>query len=324
MKMTRSMRLKWVTMILGLCSTMAFADAPTTSERNAAASSKSEAKPQAKPAPTPERQEINLYLSARRALVMLRIGAHPPLPVVFDTGTNGNLLDLKLAERLGLPNTGPSPSIDGSTGKPVPGHDTFITGASLGGVPIVDARATALNYDLPDEVGIFGPNSFPAHFVEMDGPNSRLILTARSDDNLPSSPGLPYRDGLPYAPLDFGDGLQLQAKLDSGNDAAVILPLQYRERLKLQAEPKKIGYAVSAGGRQPIFSARLTGNVSIGGLTLEQPELYFMAGGTPNVGLPVLRRLRVIYDHTGQRAWIRPQAVPAVPAVSKRSAPEGR
>lgn len=173
------------------------------------------------------RQVIPLYMSATRALVMLRIGDNAPVPVVFDTGTNGNLVDMKLATRLGLPNTGPSPSIDGSTGKPVPGYDSFIKGARLGGVAIVDARATAMAYDETDEIGIFGPNSFPNRLVEMDGPKSRLVVRPKTASTLPSGPGTPYLgeegSALPAAILDFGS-LKVPAILDSGNDAAIILP----------------------------------------------------------------------------------------------------
>jgi len=127
---------------------------------------------------------IELFQSSHRLLVMMKIGDHPPMPVVFDTGTNGNLVDLKIAERLGLPHVGPSKSIDGSTGLPVPGFETFIRGASLGGVPIDDARATAFAWEDPNEVGIVGPNSFPGKFVQMD-------LTRSACASIASAPAIP-------------------------------------------------------------------------------------------------------------------------------------
>ncbi len=254
-----------------------------------------------------KRQVVPLYMSATRALVMLRIGENAPVPVVFDTGTNGNAVDMKLAARLGLPNTGPSQSIDGSTGKPVPGYDSFIKGARLGGVAIVDARATVLAYDETDEIGVFGPNSFPGQLVEMDGAKSRLVIRPKTASTLPGGPGTPYLgkggDALPSAVLDFG-GLKVPAILDSGNDVAIILPLSYAGKLDLQAPPVAIGFAVSAAGRQPILKARLKGTVRIAAVTLEQPEIRFMEGGRPNIGLPILRRLSVIYDHSGSQSWI--------------------
>jgi Aspartyl protease len=256
---------------------------------------------------TAPRQVIPLYMSATRALVMLRIGDNAPVPVVFDTGTNGNLVDLKLATRLGLPKTGPSQSIDGSTGKPVPGYESFIKGARLGGIAIVDASATAMAYDETDEIGIFGPNSFPDRLVEMDGPKSRLVIRPKTASTLPIGPGTPYLgkggDALPSATLDFGK-LKVPAILDSGNDVPIILPLSYADKLDLQAPPVPIGFAVSAAGRQPILKARLKGSLRIANVTLEQPEIRFMAGGRPNIGLPILRRLSVVYDHSGSRSWI--------------------
>lgn len=238
---------------------------------------------------------------------MLRIGDTAPVPVVFDTGTNGNLLDTGFADRLKLPNTGPSPSIDGSTGKPVPGHDSYIRNARLGGVVIADARATAMTYDETDEIGIFGPNSWPSSLVEMDGPRSRLVIRPKVPANLPAGLATPYLGSggaaLPSAVLDFGN-LTVPAILDTGNDAPIILPSSFKEKLILEAPPRPIGFAVSAGGRQPIVMARLKGAVRIGSVTVVRPKIYFMDGGRPNIGLPVLRRLRVIYDHAGSRSWI--------------------
>ena len=256
---------------------------------------------------------IPLYLSENRMLVMLRIGDYPPVPVVFDTGTNGNLLDLELADRLKLPNTGPSPSIDGSTGKPVPGHDTFITKASLGGFAIADARATAFAYNLPDEVGIFGPNSFPGKLVRVDGPRSRLVLLEKRTDTVPGSVSFPYLgengDALPSAVVECGD-LKITAILDSGNNSSLILPMEYVSKLSLDAPPKQIGYAVSAAGKQPIYSAHLKGSLKIGEARLEQPEVRFMEGGRPNVGLPLLRQLIVVLDPDQKRTWVLPAGAP--------------
>ena len=256
-------------------------------------------------APKPE--IIQLYMAERRALVMLRVGDAAPVPVVFDTGTNGNLVDTGVAARLNLPHVGPSEAIDGSTGKPVPGYRTTMRGARLGGIPIADGDATVLAYDLPDEVGIFGPNSFPGRLVEMDGPRSRLLVRDKNPGVVPAGEGTPYLgDGgaaLPSAVLDFG-GLAVPAILDTGNDSAIILPTAYKDKLLLEAPPVVVGHAVSAAGKQPILQARLAGKVQIGNVTLVKPRIMFMDGGRPNVGLPVLRRIKVVYDHSGSRSWI--------------------
>jgi Aspartyl protease len=244
---------------------------------------------------------------------MLRVGDHAPVPVVFDTGTNGNVVDLKLAAALNLPKTGPSPSIDGSTGKPVPGFDTFIKGASLGGTLIADARATAMDYNVTDEAGIFGPNSFPDKLVRMEGARSRLVIQPKTRDTVPAGKSFAYLgkggDSLPSATLDFGD-LKIMAILDSGNDRAIILPMSYKDKLALDGAPVQIGFNISAAGKQPIYRAHLKGSVKIADAVLDQPEILFMEGGRPNIGLPILRKFTVVFDPTEYRDWILPAEMP--------------
>lgn len=249
---------------------------------------------------------IELFQSSHRLLVMMKIGDSPPMPFVFDTGTNGNLVDLKIAERLGLPHVGPSKSIDGSTGLPVPGFETFIRGASLGGVPIDDARATAFAWDDANEVGIVGPNSFPGKFVQMDLTRSALrILTERPGD--PADPGFAYLgekgDALPSLTLVIG-GQSVPAILDTGNNSDFLLPLSMAAGLTLESAPVVIGQAVSAAGSQPVYEARLAGDVTIAGVVFSHPRLRFMEGGRPNIGLPALRRLSLVFDPVAERTWV--------------------
>ena len=256
---------------------------------------------------TAKRQIIPLYESETRMIVMLRLDGSAPMPVVFDTGSSGNLIDLSLADRLNLPNNGPSPSIDGSTGKPVPGHDSFFKNATLSGIPIPDARATAFIYNMTDEAGIVGPNSFPHQLVRVEGVRSRIVLLPLSKDTVPPCPSFPYLgkgdDALPSATVEIGP-LKIPAILDSGNDSSFILPMDYIAQLTLEAPPTAIGYAVSAAGRQPILSAHLKGSMKIGDAVLDRPEIRFMAGGRPNVGLPILKKLTLVIDPSSQRDWV--------------------
>ena len=249
-------------------------------------------------------QTIPMYVSARRALVMLRVGDHPPAPVVFDTGTNGNLLDLAYARRLGLPETGPSHSVDGSTGKPVPGFTTTLARARLGGVPIDEAPATVFEYPREDEVGIFGPNSFPNRLVTIDFAKSRIRIEEKGPDTIPKVPSFPYGDSrLPELTIDLA-GTKVKAVLDTGNDASLLLPLSLASKLPLKGALVESGSATSAAGTQPIYRARLKGSIRIASVELKDTDLYFMKGGSPNVGLPVLRKLALTFDPTEGRTWV--------------------
>src|SRR5208337_37744 len=225
-----------------------------------------------------------------RVLTTLKVAGNDPVPVVFDTGSSENILDRKLAAKLGLPNLGPSTAIDGSLGKPIAGFLTEITGAILGNLPIDDGQANAVDYDLPNEKGIFGPNCFLGKLVQMDLGIGSILVMPKTAATLPPGTGIPYigkgDDALPSVIVDFGD-LQIAAELDTGNNAALLFPLSFTNQLSLEDTPKKVGEVGSVAGRQPLFRARLKGALKIGPLTLDRPTIMFIEGGQPNVGLPI-------------------------------------
>ncbi len=70
-------------------------------------------------------ESFPFYSSKNRMLVIARFKGGAPAPLVFDTGTNGNIIDTAFARSIGLPNVGPSNSVDGATGKPIPGFRSF-------------------------------------------------------------------------------------------------------------------------------------------------------------------------------------------------------
>lgn len=248
---------------------------------------------------------IPLYVSDGRALLMMRVNGGHPSPVVFDTGTNGNLLYKSYADDLGVPNVGPSQSRDGSTGLPVPGYTTRLTGVTLGGYAITEGPATVFEFRDEDEVGIFGPNSFPDKLVEMDLVKGELRIIEPDSPLRPEGPGHAYSDEerLPVVSLDL-PGASVEATLDTGNDSAFLLPLSLVSQIRLKGEPRKIGTATSAAGTQPVYEAQADGQVKVGGVAVDSPMLRFIEGGTPNVGLPMMRKFRFVFDPTNERTWV--------------------
>lgn len=257
-------------------------------------------------APTPATPaSIPLYVSDGRALLMMRVNGGHPAPVVFDTGTNGNLLYKSYADDLGVPNVGPSRSVDGSTGLPVPGYTTHLTGVTLGGYAISEGPATVFEFTDEDEVGIFGPNSFPGKLVEMDLARGRLRIFDPSSPLSPTGQGEAYSsdEQLPVVRLEL-PGASVEATLDTGNDSAFLLPLSLARQIKLKGELRRIGIATSAAGSQPVYEAEADGEVRLGGLVVDRPRLRFIEGGTPNVGLPMMRKLKFVFDPTNGRTWV--------------------
>lgn len=265
-----------------------------------------QATPQATaPAPAAAVARIPLYVSDGRALLMMRINGGHPAPVVFDTGTNGNLIYKSYADDIGMPNVGPSQSRDGSTGLMVPGYTTSLKGVTLGGYAITEGPATVFEFRDEDEVGIFGPNSFPGKLVEMNLAKGELRIMAPDAPQRPEGPGHAYSDDerLPVVALDL-PGASVEATLDTGNDSAFLLPLSLVSQIKLKGEPRKIGIATSAAGTQPVYEAQADGPVKVGGVVVDSPKLRFIEGGTPNIGLPMMRKFRFVFDPTNERTWV--------------------
>lgn len=257
---------------------------------------------------------ITLYTSADRLLVMLRVDKAPPLPVVFDTGTNANVLDIGVSNRLGLPATGPSEAVDGE-GRTIDGHQVDLRRASLGGVAIADGAASAISYNLTDEVGIFGPNSFSGRLVRMDFASHRVAVLERTAANLPRCANFPYSnafsfggkvdDTLPTTEVRVGK-MTIIAEVDTGNNAGLLLPRSYIEKLPLETPPVSAGMARSAGGSEPVLKARIASDITIAGQRFHRPEVRFLANHKANVGLSILRDFTLVFDPMGQRDWLIP------------------
>ena len=252
-------------------------------------------------------QTIPLYMSTNRMLVMLRVGGIGPFPVVFDTGTDGNVLDLHLANKLGLPKTGPSQAID-STGSHLPGHETFIKDATLSGAPFANGVATAAPYDLPDEVGVVGPNSFSGKLVRVEGRKNRLVIVSKSSGTIPHCDASPYVEVeggfLPSVKLTI-DGHSFIAEIDTGNNSALDLPTSLIPSLALRAPPVKIGTSTGAAGTQDVYRGVLAGSLEIGGVIQDSSrQVLFLNHSLPNVGLPLLRGATIILDPAERRDWL--------------------
>ena len=259
-----------------------------------------------KPIEKKAEQVIPLYMSTDRMMMMLRISGAGPFPVVFDTGTDTNILGLGLANRLKLPNTGPSHSLDGNNVH-LPGHQTFLKDATLSGVAL-DGKATANPYNRPDEVGVFGPSSFPGKVVRVEGVRSRVLVLPKNSETVPTCEANPYVEvgngKLPSAVVEIG-GMKITAEFDTGNNSAFMLPLTYMSKVPLEAPATKVGTSSSAAGTyEEVYGGRLTVPMTVGGMSVEHARVLFKKDGIPNIGLPLIRTGTMVLDPSAQRDWI--------------------
>jgi hypothetical protein len=255
--------------------------------------------------PLAEQSEIvPLYVSTTRPRAMLTIGDGPPAPVVFDTGTDQNILDTNYAKRLGLKVVGNAQIIDGATGNSAQVPVAAVPQARLSTVSVDVDTAQLIDHRVPDEVGVFGPNSFKNRYVIIEAGLNRVRLVPKSSGYAPPGRGTPYRGGLPSFAIRV-NGLPLQATLDSGSDSALILGGGLVGKVKLKSAPRVVGSSQSALGSVDVLGGEIDGVMQVGDLRVENPETTFEGTGNgANVGFPVLRKLTIVLDPARKLTWV--------------------
>ena len=256
--------------------------------------------------PSSEERRIPLYASSGSPLVLVSVGQSPQLPFVFDTGSSGNLVSLRVAEMLDLPENGPSPSVDGN-GNPVPGFDTCLANMRIDGVAVPDRRATAFQFDQVGAEGIISPRHFSGQVIEFDGPNLSLAILDRDFDRSGLGSPRAWQGGIgdahPVVDISLG-GVDVEARLDSGSDATLILPMAWIEKLDLAEEPFVAGAMQTASVTVEIYGAHLAGTMRIGATAIERPFLLFAETRVPLLGWPLIKRMKFYMDPDARLTWV--------------------
>jgi hypothetical protein len=251
---------------------------------------------------SPAAQEIvPLYSSGHRSLAMLTLGDGPPAPVIFDTGTDENILNASYVERLRLKAVGESLLVDAATGARTSVPVVQLPNPRLSGVALTGARAQSLDRGQPDVVGVFGPGSFAGRLVTLELDKGRLRVAPMRP---PKAAPTPYANGLPAVAIDVA-GLPVIAHIDSGSDGALSLGRALMDKVPLKTRPRVVATAVSALGSQDIYAAQIDGDVQVGPLRLHDPEVEFIGTGNGgNIGYQLLRKLTLVLDPAGKRSWV--------------------
>jgi hypothetical protein len=252
-------------------------------------------------APAPS-EIVPLYISTTRPLAMLTIGDSPPMPVVFDTGTTENILDVALAKDAKLKVVGSFNLVDDASKKSVEVPTAAAPDARFSGVSLDTKVVRLLDYRSGDEVGIFGPYSFGKRYVVVEAGLNRLRIIAKDSGFVPPGPGHAYKEDIPAAEIRIA-GKVYDAVLDSGHDSALSLPADSVKSFPLKAPAKIVGKAASALAVQDVLGGELVGSVDIGPYSLTDPTVSFF-DTVINVGFPVIRKLTIVLDPANKLSWV--------------------
>jgi len=252
-------------------------------------------------APRPS-EIVPLYESTTRPLAMLTIGDSAPIPVIFDTGSDENVLDAPLATRAGLKVVGHFNLVDDASGKSTEVPTAATPDPRLSGVPLDSKIVRLLDYRSGDEVGILTPYIFGDRYVVVEAGLNRLRIIPRDSGFVPPGPGHPYVQNIPAAEIRIA-GKMYDAVLDTGNDSSLSLAAALVTSVPLKAPAKLVGKAVSLLGEQDVLGGELAGPVEIGPYTLRDPQVAFV-DTVINVGFPAIRHLTIVLDPANKRTWV--------------------
>jgi len=252
----------------------------------------------------PATEIVPIYASSNRPLVMLTIGDSAPLPVVFDTGTDENILGATYAGRAALKLVGHSTVVDAATGKSLEVPKAETPDPRISGVALDTKTVQLLDRGRDDDAGIFGPDSFGSRYVVVEAGLNRLRIIPKGVGFVPPGPGHAYKDNLPAVEIKLG-GQSHVAIMDTGNDSVLILGGDSAKTVPLKSPPKVIGIARSALGEQEILGGELSGSLTVGPYTLHNPDVTFATGrAAANIGFPVIRHLTIVLDPAARRSWV--------------------
>ena len=251
---------------------------------------------------------VALDLSGPRPRATLKVGSAEPVQVIFDTGASGNVLDVELARSLGLPNRGPAMVGSPAGGPNMEGYQTQIAEGTLGDVELRGASAVALPFPAPAARGVFGPSTFTGKLVTLDFQRSEMRVTEKSSETIPVGAAHSYSEGprgLPAAMVEI-DGQSFEAHIDTGSNGELSFPAELAGRLPLDGPPRAVGRArLANGAERELMGARIQGQVRVGPVLLDSPRVVFMDGlPRVNIGMGVLRNLRIVIDPAERRSWL--------------------
>ena len=258
---------------------------------------------------------IALDLSGPRPIAMLSIGGGAPVPVIFDTGASGNVIDAEYARGAGLPEEGPALVGTPAGGEPLRGFRTTIADGRLGNAALRGVRAVAVPMPVMQALsvkGVFGPGTFSGRLVHVDLGRGEVRVTEKTAALIPAGTSFPYGGAgprsLPGVTVEIG-GRSYDAHIDTGQPGMLAFPAAMAGELPLDGElrPSARPARLADGAPRESREGRIRGTVRVGPLTFENPEARFIEGlQRVNVGIAALRGVTIVLDPAERRSWLIP------------------
>lgn len=235
----------------------------------------------------------------------VRVNGEGPFPFGLDTGASGlGWVSQSLVTRLQLPPVGGFRVSDGSTSM------------SSEGVRVERAVVPVLNncsceVDGENVCGTLGLDAFRGFSFTLDYPGKKIVVSRQSlaADGADVVRYMPQH-GSPRVEIGIA-GVVFTAWVDSGNRGTMLLPMALAKELPLVGELAPAGKIGTVVNEYALFKARLAGDVTVGAVRIERPEVYFTEMvKEPNLGRGLLQPLVTTFDTVHERVRFARPALP--------------
>jgi hypothetical protein len=245
---------------------------------------------------------IEIPFTMDRNLILIRasINNQAENTYVFDTGTQGVVLNKTIVAQYHL--TGKGVTRTGSPNDPIGVEAKNIDIPSMNINGFTDKKIQGIEVDdqnifSPNAVGIIGISFFNGNLVTIDYKESKLIITKgalKADDTSVFKVDISQ---VIETSIKVNDQL-LAAHIDSGGPEALSFPLEWKDKLKLKSEPVRFAKARTPSGEVDIYRTQLEGTIQIGSIMLKDPKITMVSGGfyTINIGYKFLKEFTATID----------------------------
>ncbi|TAE28580.1 MAG: hypothetical protein EAZ92_08070 [Candidatus Kapaibacterium sp.] len=259
----------------------------------------------------PSKVEIPFTLD--RHLIVLKAKAGKgaeEYDIVFDTGAAGFVISEEFVGKQGYAEVGKSKMMS-PEGKEM-GDRTIVKvhNLSFNTLPIsMDAVAEKKEMILsPTAIGIIGLAAFDGYIVTIDYSKRKLLLTKGT---LPAGKNIIVLNESPILEANIMlNGKTVLANFDCGAPSYISIPTNMKDKCSFKTEPRVVGKAMTIGGEMDILAAQFDGTITIGSVTMKDPQIELVTANFPavNIGYRFFNKNKISIDVRSKRMRIEPNA----------------
>jgi predicted aspartyl protease len=267
--------------------------------------------------------EVPFDFDHNAIIVQATVNGKGPFNMLLDTGADPSVIDLGTAKEIGLKLTAEGEQGTGGGTDANLAYETRLPLLEVGGLAASGIEAVAMDLSKPGQAlgrpihGVLGQSFLNHRVVQIDYPqrvvrfyaNSRwLKRSRRSSHSKIITLSFRYRDDILVGGV-MVNGKKVVANLDTGSSGSFQLTPAAVTELGLEAEAGKARVSQSTGfnGTTENREGNI-GNVSIGGIFIDEPTVVFYGKGTGRdneawgirIGNAFLKGFVVTIDYPGQ------------------------